>query len=113
MAEYLTNGAKLKCSAGQLETDFVVSNAKKVLIQNKAAGNETDNKIIQNVPVFGPCKLQPNGSNFFPCNTNPATLQWQACKNDVTIGGTKAVVDTSFLTCSVGGIIKPSDSGQK
>lgn len=113
MAEYLRNGAKLKCSAGEKETDFKVTNSKKVLIQNEAAANETDSKIINNVPLFGQCKLQPNGSGFFPCNTKPATLQWQSCKSDVNIGGAKAVLDTSFMTCTVGGIIKPNDSGQK
>ncbi len=113
MAEYIRNGAKLKCSAGELETNLIVTNSKKVLLQNEAAANETDNTIIENVPIFGPCKLQPNGSNFFPCNTKPATLQWQACKSDVKIGGAKAAIDTSFISCSVGGIIKPTDSGQK
>jgi hypothetical protein len=114
MAEYITNGAKLKCSVGQQETSLIVTNAKKVSIQSLAVANETDKEIINNVPIFGECKLQPNGSGgFLPCNTKPAILQWQACKSDVNIGGTKAVIDTSFLTCSVGGIIKPSNSGQK
>lgn len=113
MAEYLKNGAKLKCSVGQMETDIIVTNAKNVNVQNTAAANETDKAIITNVPLFGECKLQPKpGGGFFPCNTAPAILQWQATKSDVNIGGSKAVIDTSFMTCSVGGIIKPSDSGQ-
>jgi hypothetical protein len=114
MAEYITNGAKLKCSFGENETDFIVTNSKKVIIQNKAAANETDIQIVKNVTAFGKCMKQPTPSgSYLPCGGILPTLQWQACKSDVNVGGAKAVIDTSFLTCSFGGIIKPSDSGQK
>lgn len=57
---YVVDGAKLKCSFGDAESTFHVSNKRKVTIDGKPQGIVLDNAPNLNIMPFGLCRCLNN-----------------------------------------------------
>lgn len=98
--EYLRGGDQLECNQGSAPANLTTTNGKQVAIESKSCANETDKNVVANIPTFGTCNVLSG-----PCA--PVVTNWLATKPDVNIGGSKALLKSSTIPCTVGGIVKP------
>ena len=119
---YVVEGAKLKCSCGDEESDLNVTN-KSVRINKKPQANIMDFKPMVNVSPFGKCRSLANPTvaaatarnkgrlKKMPCV--PATVTpWIGSKDDVLINNCRVLLSTSTLRCMWNGTISITDDGQ-
>ena len=121
---YVCNGAKLKCSMGDSDSDLqVIHFTKTVKLDGQFMANIQDYKPIANIKPLGKCKSLGNpivaaatAANYgrlqkMPCIPNTVS-PWMPGKPNVLIKGQPALMDSDKLTCIWGGIIEITDSGQ-
>ena len=120
MAYYVCNGAQLKCSMGDNQSQLNVLPGKSVFLGGKDMANIMDNKPMVNIQPFGQCqsianptvasatasnsgKLQP-----MPCIPNTVT-PWMDGKTNVNAKGFPVLMKNSKLMCMWAGNIEITD----
>ena len=122
MAEerYVVHGAWLRCSRGSHLVPLTILIDRRIKVGNQFIANKSD-VFRANVCYFGTCESRksacvrtgnrPNVSteNIIPTSLTP----WIDCKENVLIAGHPAVLESSYMLCTVGGgIITVRSSGQ-
>lgn len=122
MAKQVCMGAALKCSFGAAPSSLTVAPTNRVTTQ-KPDATIMDFSPGANVAPFGSCTSLANPSvasatsaalgvlTPMPCMPVP-TGPWVPGSPTVSIGGMKALNDSSKLMCSWGGVIEITNPGQ-
>lgn len=120
---YVVQRAKLKCSFGDKESDFMVPVHHDIFINDKPQGSIMDFKPNKNILPFGLCSSLANpvvaaatAANKgilkkMPCIPN-TTSPWINGKNDVLLGEDPAMLNCSTVMCLWCGVISITDDGQ-
>ena len=123
MAEYVCNGAMLKCSMGMAPSSLVVLPANRVMNNNQPQANIMDHKPMVNIPPFGLCQSLANPMvasatsaamgtlTPMPCIPNTPT-PWVPGNPKVLVGNQPALNKTSQLMCTWAGVINVQMPGQ-
>jgi hypothetical protein len=106
--EFLVNNAELKCDKGTTTSQLTVLSTTTVNCNSKKAATKNDYKPNMNIMPFGTCALKPTSSNVCV----PVTQPWLKFKNNVFHQEKNAITTESCLFCNIGGVIKPTNSGQ-
>lgn len=104
---YVVRGATVKCSSGSSPSKLNLPRSHGMYVNNKPILNDSDTAAGANVMPFGKCSVLDG-----PCSPAPAAA-WGGTKNDTLVKGRPALIDTSTLTCSIGGGITIEDDGQQ
>ncbi|MDP4180313.1 MAG: DUF4280 domain-containing protein [Bacillota bacterium] len=123
MSSYVVQGAKLKCSFGDNESNFQIPMDHKISINNKPQGNIMDFKPNMNILPFGMCSSLANPTVAAATAANYGRLQkmpcipvtvtpWFNAKMNVLLENFPAMLDCSKTTCMWCGIISITDCGQ-
>ena len=104
----ITDTAKMKCTAGTIETSLVVTSQTHDSVNNKLQATEEDKQANVNIMPFGQCKLKPTTSGYLPCM--PAPIKWENTSFS-TIDGKKELNSASCIQCAIGGKITFTDTG--
>lgn len=123
MSSYVVDGAKLKCSFGDKESNFKVPMTHDVYINDKSQGNIMDFKPNVNIMPFGMCSSLANPTVAAATAANYGRLQKMPCipvtvspwlngKTDFLISKFPALLNTSKLMCMWCGVISVVDDGQ-
>jgi hypothetical protein len=123
MSSYVVQGAKLKCSFGDKESDFKVPMTHQILINNKPQGNIMDFKPNMNILPFGMCSSLANPTVAAATAANYGRLQKMPCipvtimpwingKMDVLLENFPAMLKCSTTMCMWCGVISITDDGQ-
>lgn len=105
---YVVQGAELKCSLGMTTSKLQLPIGHGVFIRDKKQANVGDFKPLYNILPFGSCKISSPPPPCIPAITG----NWLNGKEDVVIETEAALLNTSLVVCSCGGIIKITDDGQ-
>ena len=124
MAYYVCNGAKLKCSMGDSQSDLgVIHPVDPVYLHGELMANIMDYKPMVNIMPFGKCSSLANpvvasatAANFgvlqsMPCIPN-TTAPWMKGKIDCQVKGQQALMSDCKLMCAWAGTIEITDVGQ-
>ena len=117
MAYYVYDGARLRCSFGDMEPKLIVIDPEgKGYMHGKCAANIKDRKEIVNIPPFGMCKSLQNPAVAAATAANLGTLTPQPCvyplnredwKNGTNSGyyvrGEPVLMKDAKLMCDFGG----------
>lgn len=98
--DFLINGTFMTCNQGNLPARIIVTNGKNVNIKNQAAANQSDKTPVANIPVFGTCAILTQAANGAPTPCSHILGNWQGFKSDVNVGGEKALLKSSSITCT-------------
>jgi len=122
---YVCQGAKLKCSMGDSQSELgVIHPLKPVYLHGDNKASIMDYKPMINIKPFGQCKslLNPvvaaaTAANFgklqpMPCIPN-TTMPWMAGKMNVLIKKQPALMNNDKLMCLWSGLIEIVDEGQE
>ena len=125
MPHFVCNGAKLKCSMGDQQSDMKVMHpVKPVNLHGECMANIMDNKPMMNIMPFGQCQSLANpavaaatAANYgvlrpMPCIPN-TTSPWMSGKAKVLVKGQPALMNNDKLMCMWAGVIEIIDEGQK
>lgn len=120
---YVVQGAKLKCSFGDQESNLQVPLDHMTYINGKAQANIMDYKSTINIQSFGMCSSLNNpvvaaatAANYgrlqkMPCI--PVTVApWIGGKMDALLGNMPSLLKSSKIMCMWCGLINISDDGQ-
>lgn len=108
MAEYVTHGAKLKCTFGTTPSTLNVPIPKGAEINNKNMATMVDSIPIVNIGCFGKCNVVPAAPK--PCT--PCGV-WMNTSPNVKESEIPVLTKDSCIICPAGGgIISITDSGQ-
>lgn len=123
MATYVVEGATLKCSFGDKESQLKIPSSHKALIAKKSQASIIDFKPNTNIQPFGNCSSLSNpvvasataANNGvlkkMPCI--PATVSpWINGKDDYLIENSPALLNESTNTCMWCGLIEIKKDGQ-
>lgn len=102
--EYITSGAEIKCTNGQMPGLFQSTSIKYTTIDSLKPANHFDKIPIINIPSFGICKVTQK-----PCL--PAPIEWIDTW-PALIGSGNSLIGKSTCSCSIGGNISFITSGQ-
>jgi hypothetical protein len=105
--EYITNGALMRCNKGAAPAPLLVPPTRTVWMGSQRAANASDKDPMRNNFNFGVCTLTQK-----PCLVTCRPLLWRDVKDDVELGGAKALLDSSSIRCAVGGTITFDTTGQ-
>ena len=105
----ITDTAKMKCTAGTIETSLVVTSQTHDSVNNKLQATEEDKQANVNIMPFGQCKLKPTSSGYLPCM--PAPTKWEQTAEKDTINDLKILTEKSTCQCAVGGKISVTHKG--
>lgn len=123
MAEYVCNGAMLKCSMGMAPSTLVVLPDKRILAGGQPAANIMDHKPMVNIMPFGMCRSLANPTvasataaamgtlTPMPCVPN-TPAPWMPGNPTVMMGGKPALLKNCKLTCVWAGMIEVTNPGQ-
>lgn len=106
--EYMTIGAMIQCNMGTipLPISLPMNHGVTTSAGMKMLLNANDHLPMMNILPFGLCKLKPPT----PPGVNlciPMTIQaWKSGDLHCMIGGAPALTKDSFLSCTMGGMIK-------
>ena len=105
----ITDTAKMKCTAGTIETSLVVTSQTHDSVNNKLQATEEDKQANVNIMPFGQCKLKPTTSGYLPCMPTPT--KWEQTAEKDTINDLKILTEKSTCQCAVGGKISVTHKG--
>ena len=120
MAYYVCNGAQLKCSMGDTQSELSVLPGKSVFLGGEDMANIMDYKPMVNIQPFGQCQSPTNptvqaatAANFgklqpMPCIPN-TTTPWINGKTNVNANGYPVLMSNSKLMCMWTGNIEITD----
>jgi len=124
MPYYVCNGARLKCSMGDSQSELgVIHPVKPKYLHGECMANIMDHKSMINIKPFGQCKSLANptvaaatAANFgrlqpMPCIPN-TTSPWMTGKTNVLVKGQPALMNNDKLVCMWAGMIEITDEGQ-
>ena len=108
---YVVDGAKCLCDKGAIPATLKVTSHTKAIFNSrdtdKWAATEEDLQFKEGSSCFGSCKVKNNN----PCTFAPAG-KWQKPREKLKIMEKSALIETSYLMCSVGGKITIKHHGQ-
>lgn len=104
MPQKLTETATLQCDKGAAPSQLKVSSQNFCKADNKLVATEQDKQAEANIPNFGVCAITKS-------KCAPAVVQWQKTTDKDTVNNYKILLETSFCMCSIGGKIKPQNTG--
>ncbi|MCX7746063.1 MAG: DUF4280 domain-containing protein [Clostridia bacterium] len=124
MSSYVVQGATLKCSFGDKESQFKIPATHETYIKNKPQGNIMDFKPNQNILPFGMCSSLANPTVAAATAANKGVLKKMPCipatvmpwingKNDFLIENFPAMLNSSTTTCMWCGVIEITKDGQE
>lgn len=103
---YLVQGAALKCTNGSANSLLNLPLSHGVYCDNQPVLTMQDALPMVNILPFSICAITKG-----PCV--PSIIgQWIKPYTQTQINGIPVLTTDSFLVCSLGGLIKPNDSGQ-
>ena len=105
----ITDTAKMKCTAGTIETSLVVTSQTHDSVNGKLQATEEDKQANVSIMPFGQCKLKPSTSGYLPCM--PAPIKWEQTAEKDTINDLKILTEKSTCQCAVGGKISVTHKG--
>lgn len=122
-AQYVTNGAKIKCSCGSTITNLQVLPDRTVTLTEGHYANISDHQSMVNIPPFGVCrslKYPPTKSatdahhgSLTPMPCKPGTMSiWQEGNDSYIIRHFPALLTSSYCKCIYGGVITIVTDGQ-
>ena len=108
---YVVDGAKCLCDKGAIPATLKVTSHTKAIFNSrdtdKWAATEEDLQFKEGTSCFGSCRVKNNN----PCSFAPAG-KWLKPREKLKIMGKSALLETSYLMCSVGGKITVQHHGQ-
>ena len=123
MAQYVCNGAMLKCSFGLTPSSLIVLPDKMINVGGQPAANIMDNKPMVNVMPFGMCQSMSNPTVIsatsaamgvltpMPCIPNTVT-PWAPGLPTIMVKNQPALTNDCKLNCLWAGIIEVTSAGQ-
>ena len=124
MPYYVCNGARLKCSMGDSQSELgVIHPVKPKYLHGENMANIMDHKPMVNIKPFGQCKSLANpvvaaatAANYgklqpMPCIPNTIS-PWIVGKTNVLVKMQPALMNNDKLMCMWAGLIEISDEGQ-
>ena len=106
--EYVAAGAPMLCDKGTLPSPLVVPPRSVVIgSANLAIATTRDKDPLLNNFNFGVCAVTQK-----PCIATCRPLEWQKVQRDFMVEGGRALLDSSFIPCAIGGSISFKASGQ-
>lgn len=123
MGTYVVQGAKLKCSFGDKESEFKLPSTHETFINKKPQGNIMDFIPNKNIMSFGDCCSLANPTVAAATAANNGVLKKMPCipvtvtpwingKEDVKLENSPPLLDSSTLSCMWCGVISITDDGQ-
>lgn len=108
---FVVDGAKCMCDKGTIAATLKVTSHTKTIFNSvdsdKWAATEEDVQCKEGTSCFGSCKMKNNN----PCTFAPVG-QWLKPYEKVKILDKSAIIENSYLMCSVGGKITIKNHGQ-
>lgn len=104
--DYIRSGALLRCDKGTVPCPLSVP-SRTPTIAGKSWCNTNDRDPLVNQLNFGICTVTQK-----PCPLTCNPLQWQNVQTSVDVAGRPALLECSYIMCTVGGRITFLDSGQ-
>ena len=108
---YVVDGAKCLCDKGAIPATLKVTSHTKAIFNSrdtdKWAATEEDLQFKEGTSCFGSCRVKNNN----PCSFAPAG-KWLKPREKLKIMEKSALIETSYLMCSVGGKITIKHHGQ-
>lgn len=122
-AQYVTDGAKIKCSCGSKTAYLQVLPDRTVILTDGHYANISDHQSMVNIPPFGLCrslKYPPTKSatdahhgSLTPMPCQPGTYSlWQNGNDSYIIRNFPALLTSSYCRCIYGGVITIVSDGQ-
>ncbi|NLM96070.1 MAG: DUF4280 domain-containing protein [Halanaerobiaceae bacterium] len=122
MAEYVCEGALLKCSFGDEESKLKVPVNNRVYIRGNPVARMTDNIPLTNIQAFGNCSSLVNPTVAAATAANGGVLKkmpcvpvipapWIEVKTNTTSGSIPLLTTKSKLMCMWAGVIEVKDPG--
>jgi len=122
-AQYVTHGAKIKCSCGSKIANLLVLPDRTVTLTEGHYANISDHQSLVNIPSFGVCrslKYPPTKSatdahhgSLTPMPCRPGTMSiWQEGNDSYIIRHFPALLTSSYCKCIYGGVITIVTDGQ-
>lgn len=122
-AQYVTHGAKIKCSCGSKIANLQVLPDRTVTLTEGHYANISDHQSMVNIPPFGVCrslKYPPTKSetdahhgSLTPMPCKPGTMSiWQDGNDSYIIRHFPALLTSSYCRCIYGGVITIVTDGQ-
>ena len=106
MADYVVNGAKLRCVMGLMSDELVTTTGHGVLFGGEPIMNANDHIKGVNIGDFGICAAKTLLANGVPQKCEPMTmLPWILVNMKALIDGAPALTTNSKLPCMCGGVI--------
>jgi hypothetical protein len=123
MAEYVCNGAMMKCSMGQAPSTLMVMPVNRILLSNNPMANIMDHQPMLNILPFGMCLSLSNPvvaaatsaamGALTPMPCIPFTMgPWMPGKSTVLVANLPALTKSCSLMCSWAGVISIQMPGQ-
>ena len=108
---YVVDSAKCLCDKGTIPATLKVTSHTKAIFNSKDTdkwvATEEDLQFKEGASCFGSCKVKNNN----PCTFAPAG-KWQKPREKLKVMEKSALLETSYLMCSVGGKITIKHHGQ-
>lgn len=123
MANFVCNGAKMKCSFGDLVSNLMILPDKMVMVDGQPMANIMDMKPMVNILPFGMCKSLANPQvaaataaalgvlTPMPCIPN-TVAPWAPGAPTMLLKNMPALLDNCKLMCLWGGVIQINNHGQ-
>lgn len=123
MSNYVVQGAKLKCTFGDQESELKIPITHDIYICNKPQANIMDSKPMINILPFGQCSSLANPTVAAATAACQGKLQKMPCipvivapwfvgKPTVLLQNIPAIIDSCKVMCMWAGCISIKDDGQ-
>lgn len=122
-AQYVTHGARIKCSCGSKIANLQVMPDRAVTLTEGHYANISDHQSMVNIPPFGLCRslkypptksaTDANHGSLTPMPCKPGTMSiWQEGNDSYIIRNFPALLTSSYCKCIYGGVITIITDGQ-